>query len=71
MGFYGRALVLNGLLSNLTIEQVLMCSLKSRGGLSHGRRMTESVRHQWIYTMHHQAAIHDAMEGLTNQRRTT
>ena len=33
--------------------------------------MTESVRHQWIYTMHHRASIHDAMTLLTNHRRTT
>ena len=47
--------------SDLVIEQVEMASLKSRGGLSHGRGMTESVRTQWIHTMHHSVAIHDAM----------
>jgi hypothetical protein len=38
-----------------------MCSLKSRGGLTHGRGLRESVRHQWVFTLPICAAIHDAM----------
>lgn len=63
--------VLNGLWSDLTIEQVLMASMKSQGGLTHGRGATESVRTQWVYTMHHRAAIHDALCTLTGKTRTT
>ena len=33
-----------GLWTDIVIEQVLMRSLKSRGGLTRGRGMTESVR---------------------------
>jgi hypothetical protein len=47
------------------IEQVMMRGLKSRGGLTHGRGLTESVRHQWIHTLHRCAAVHEAMTSLT------
>ena len=55
-----------GLWTDLTIEQVMMRSIKSRGGLTRGRGITESVRLQWIYSMHKYAGIHDAMTQLTN-----
>ncbi|KAK6181746.1 hypothetical protein SNE40_009537 [Patella caerulea] len=58
----------NGLWTDLTIEQTLMSRLKGRGGLTHGRGLTESVRHMWIYTMHHFAEFHDAMTSLTGKR---
>lgn len=32
-----------GLWTDLIIEQVMMCSIKSRGGLTRGRGITESV----------------------------
>ena len=38
-----------------------MCSLKSRGGLTHGRGLTESVRHHWVFILPICVAIHDAM----------
>ena len=34
-----------------------MKSIKSRGGLTRGRGMTDSVRHQWVYTNHACAAM--------------
>ena len=37
-----------GLWSDLAIEQVMMRSIKSRGGLTRGREMTESVRTLWV-----------------------
>ena len=40
---------LNGLWTDLTMEQVLMVSMKSRGGLTHGRGLTDSVRNQWVH----------------------
>ena len=42
---------LNGPWTDLTIEQVLMASMKSRGGLTHGRGLTDSVRNQWVHTI--------------------
>ena len=56
----------SGLWSDLVIEQVMMKSLKSRGGLTTGRGMTESVRHQWVHSMHRCSSIHHAMTVLTN-----
>ena len=38
-----------------------MRSLKSRGGLTRGRGMTESVTNQWVHSSHQSAAIHNAM----------
>ena len=60
-----------GLWTDIVIEQVLMRSLKSRGGLTRGRGMTESVRQQWVYSMHACAAIHDAMTSVTGKHHTT
>ena len=44
----------------------MMKSIKSRGGLTRSRGMTDSVRHQWVYTNHACAAIHDAMTKITS-----
>lgn len=60
-----------GLWTDLCIEQVLMRSMKSQGGLTRGRGMTESVRHQWVYSMHHCAAVQEAMSSLTNRPHHT
>ena len=61
----------SGLWSDLVIEQVLMRSLKSRGGLTRGRGMTESVRHQWVHSMHRCASVHSAMTTLTDLSTNT
>ena len=55
----------SGLWTDLTIEQVLMRSIKTRGGLTRGRGMTDTVRHQWVHTAHRTAAVHDAMTNFT------
>lgn len=60
-----------GLWTDLVIEQVMMRSLKSRGGLTRGRGMTESVRQQWIYSMHACATVHNSMSSLTGMQHTT
>ena len=60
-----------GLWTDIVIEQVLMRSLKSRGGLTTGRGMTTSLRQQWVYSMHACAAIHDAMTSLTGKHHIT
>ena len=62
---------LNGLWTDLTIEQVLTASMKSRGGLTHGRGLTDSVRNQWVHTMHHRSGIHLAMGIITGRQRVT
>ena len=55
-----------GIWSDLAIEQVLMRSIKSRGGLTRGKGMTDSVRYQWVHSIHHLASIHNAMTTVTN-----
>ena len=47
--------------SDLFIEQVVMRSIKSRGGLTRGRGFTESTRHQWVHAAHQCVVIHEAM----------
>jgi hypothetical protein len=60
-----------GLWSDLIIEQVLMRSLKSRGGITRGRGITESVRLLWVSSMHRCAGLHNAMSNLTGQKHRT
>ena len=55
-----------GLWTDLVIEQMMMRSLKSRGGLTCCRGVTESVRTTWINSMHRCAAIHNSMSTLAN-----
>ena len=49
----------------------MMRSIKSRGGLTRGRGVTETVRLQWIYSIHKCAGIHDAMTTITNLKHKT
>ena len=60
-----------GLWTDLIIEQVMMRSIKSRGGLTRGRGVAETVRLQWIYSMHKCAGVHDAMTTTTNLKHRT
>ena len=55
----------SGLWSDLTIEQTLMRSIKTRVGLTRGRGMSESVRHLWVLSLSHCAGVHDAMMDLS------
>ena len=48
-----------------------MRSLKTRGGLTHGRGMTDNVVLTWVHTMHVCASIHDAMATLTGNTHKT
>jgi len=41
-----------------------MKAVKSRGGLTHGRGMSESVRITWVKTMHKCATVHVAVTNL-------
>ena len=61
-----------GLWTDLIIEQVLMRSLKNRGGLTRGRGVSESTRVLWTNSMHRCASVHNAMSVLTGlQHRTS
>ena len=44
----------------------MMRSIKSRGGLTRGRGITESVRIVWVSTLHQCAAIYQTMSALVN-----
>jgi hypothetical protein len=54
-----------GMSSDHMIEQVLMRSLKSSGGLTRGRGLSESQRSTWILAMPCCASINDAMNDIT------
>lgn len=60
-----------GLWTDLVIEQMMMRSIKSRGGLTRGRGMTEFIRLQWVYSLHKCAGIHNAMTTATNLKHKT
>ena len=55
-----------GLPMDLIIEQTMMRTAKSRGGLTHGRGMTESVCVIWVRSLHRCATIYAALSTLTN-----
>ena len=48
------------------IEQVLMRSLKTNGGLTRGRGMTEQQRVIWLLSMPACAEVNRAMQELTS-----
>ena len=60
-----------GLWSDLVIEQVMMRSIKSNGGLTRGRGFSETTRNQWILTAHQSASIHEAMSNLTKAQHSS
>ena len=56
-----------GLSTDLVIEQTMMKSLKGRGGLTHGRGMTESMHTLWVYSVHECASIRAALASLAGK----
>ena len=50
----------------MVIEQDMMRSLKTSGGLPRGRGMNDRSRIQWISSTHESAKIHDDVTSLTN-----
>ena len=48
-----------------------MRTIKSRGGLTRGRGMSESVRFLWTASMHHCASVHNAMSEITLTKHTS
>ena len=55
-----------GISSDLTIEQVLMRSLKTNGGLTRGEGFAESQRAIWVLAMPAMAEINSSMQEFTN-----
>ena len=60
-----------GLWTVLIIKQVMMRSIKSSGGLTRGRGITESTCQLWLGSTHRCADIHNAMGELTGAYRNT
>lgn len=60
-----------GLPPDLVIEQTMMRSGKSPGGLTHGRGMTESVRIAWLSSVTEYASVHAAMSKVTRTDERT
>ena len=60
-----------GLSPDLCIEQTLMRSGKSQGGLTHGRGMTDTVRTTWLSTLTQCSAVHAAMVNVTDTDKCT
>ena len=48
-----------------------MRAIKSRGGLTRGRGMSEAVRLLWVHSSHKCAEIHKAMTDITNHKHKT
>lgn len=60
-----------GLSSDLIIEQVLMRSLKTSGGLTRERGMTEHQRQLWLLSRPACAEVNQAMQELTGVNYNT
>ena len=57
-----------GIGTDLMIEQELMRSVKTTGGLTHGRGMTELQRTKWVLSTTTTAAVKQAMEEFAGVR---
>jgi len=60
-----------GLSTDLAIEQVLMRSVKTTGGLTRGRGLTEIQRLVWLMSMPMCAQVNEAMQTLTDVQYAT
>ena len=60
-----------GLWTDIVTGKVEIRSLKSGGGLTRGRGMTEKVQQQWLYSTHACAAIHDPITSLAGKHHIT
>ena len=60
-----------GLSSDLIIEQVLMISMETSGGLTRGRWMTEQQHLMWLLPMPACAEVNQAMQELTGVNYST
>ena len=55
----------NGNFTDQTIEQELMRSIKARGGLKHGRGITDSTISQWVHSIPYCTPICQYLEDYT------
>ena len=60
-----------GISTDLAIEQVLMRSLKSTGGLTRGRGLGEAQRSLWLLSMPVCSEVNDAMQIFTSTKYQT
>ena len=60
-----------GMWTDMTIEQVLMHSLKTTGGLTRGRGISPSIIAKWIHSMPATCRIVDARETFSGVASTT
>ena len=60
-----------GLSTDLVIEQTMMRSIKTRGGLTRGRGMHETARGTWLGSLSTCAGVRSALEQATGSRRAT
>ena len=60
-----------GLWADLVIEQVLMRTIKSRGGLTSGRGMSDYVNMLWVGSMHRCSEVHESMTSFTRLQHQT
>ena len=67
----GSALYADQIDSDLVIEQDLMRSMKTRGGLTRGRGMTETQRLVWLMAHPVCAEVNNAMQQLTGVQYNT
>ncbi|CAH2218497.1 jg2186 [Pararge aegeria aegeria] len=56
----------SGIWSDMSIEQVLMRSMKTSGGLTHGRGITDSVLAKWVLTMPFLIDVSNSMQSFCN-----
>ncbi|KYM95812.1 hypothetical protein ALC62_13539 [Cyphomyrmex costatus] len=61
----------SGIWSDMTIEQVLMRSMKSSGGLTHGRGISDSVLSKWILSSIILTEVCNEMEKFCNVSYST
>jgi len=55
-----------GISVDLCIEQAMMRAIKGKGGVTHGRGASESVRSTWISTVHKTAGVKTALSNLAD-----
>ena len=60
-----------GLSLDLVIEQTMMRAIKSRGGLTRGRGMHETVREAWLSTLTERVGVRAALSHVTGTQRST
>ncbi|GBM19601.1 hypothetical protein AVEN_107281-1 [Araneus ventricosus] len=58
-------------LTDMIIEQSLMKSMQTDGGISRGRSTQESVINKWVYSMHAMNTVCEGLEDLANVKMDT